>query len=278
VRAIWLFFAVLLIASDASAVAVNTIGWSASVSPSTDYKSTRRWTLGEGMAMKIHSGGNGTLLSPFAVDGDFVWSGTFTSVQYKYDGRLKRDNDPIGVVFGWRDESNHYRFGVQGIGGGSPDRGSSTERGLWFVREQFGIDNVILNVPTFRYDPYMDYSFVVGRIGDEIYFDFGLGGVSLYNYRVIDTSFTSGSIGIYSESTPPKFTNLDLSIGSDSPSLLSMAVVPLPATGPLAIAGLLLLLSASNRTALQGQRLGQRRLRNCRLENVPGQDQGARLR
>jgi hypothetical protein len=244
----WLAIALLIFCGDVSAAPLNVGGWTQTVSPSTSYIiQGKRWTYGDGFAYKPRIG-NGTLVSPFSIDGDFVLSGAMaTTPYYRNTGLINRDNDPIGVVFGWTDISNHYRFGMSGVGNGYADRGSSSERGLWLIREENGIDNVLFHDSVFRYSVTSTYHFTVGRSGSELFFDFLLNGSSLFTHRVEDTVFMSGAVGLYSESTPPTFTELSLDYPPALARLSAVAAVPLPATAPMALIGFLMAVILSRR-------------------------------
>jgi hypothetical protein len=166
----------------------------------------------------------GTLVSNFDEMGDFTFSGTMTATLDSFN-----DNDIMGVVFGWQDSDNHYRLGWEG--GGFNDEGTGAS-GMWLVEEVAGVDTVLFQVEVLWND-LIDYTFFVGREGNEI--SFNLGGES---GTFTNTSFMNGAIGFYTESQTANFTGL-----------ASVPVPPSEVSAPtsLAILGLGLLGLASVR-------------------------------
>jgi hypothetical protein len=196
-------------AGPGQAATVDLSNWTNQPPPSYD-TSALGWKILDPGAAKIGNGGARTFLSDFAVTGNFRFTGTVATVRLV-------DNDPLGIVFGWQDESNHYRFGMNGFdsrksGHGYPDRGSSDEDGLWLIRETNGVDNVLFNDVPFAYDNRASYDFSVKRVGQTIAYKLreGGGGAMLFSGEIDDTVYTTGHLGIYAESMNGLFSNLSL--------------------------------------------------------------------
>lgn len=229
-------------ASHGMAATVDTTDWIGAAQPfpyaGQEGRPAWSWDRGPGFASRSINGATGTLHSPDAIDGDFRFSGVFSSVEWLNNSGLPyRDNDPLGIVFGWQDVDNHYRLGISGGNhkGFVFDRGSSSEKGLVLIREQDGVDKVLFNRPNIIYDVNRSYSFEVGRKGDEIFFsimgDFhndkaengaDIDSDVLISFQVTDLTFQQGAFGVYSVSTPGSFEDLRLVTTPLPPTVLML--------------------------------------------------------
>jgi len=169
------------------------------------------WTPVPGGVAQVGNG-DSTRVSDFAFPGDFTFSGTVRAIEEA--GRF--DNDNLGIVFGWQDESNHYRLGWEGGGFGDTgdtfdpflDEGASGARGLFLVIEQGGVGTALAELPTTFWAPATDYQFSLSRTGSDISFEVTQGAVVIGAGMATDTTFASGAIGIYIESQAAEFRDL----------------------------------------------------------------------
>lgn len=170
------------------------------------------WELASGGVAQVANGAD-TRVSAFGFQGDFTFTGVLRAIP---EPDLDQDDDNLGVVFGWQDESNHYRLGFEGGGFGDNgdefdpfvDEGASGAHGLWLVREQGGVATVLLELPSTFWQPETDYGFTVARNGDEISFSVTEGLSVVGSATVVDTTFPAGRIGLYVESQEAEFRDL----------------------------------------------------------------------
>jgi hypothetical protein len=188
------------------------------------------WVLVPGGVAQLMNGAD-TRVSDFGFSGDFTFTGIFRAIP---EPDSDQDDDNMGVVFGWQDESNHYRLGWEGGGFGDNgdefdpfiDEGASGAHGVWLVREQAGVATVLFELPGEFWVPETDYGFMVSRTGDEISFEITEGMTVIASTTVIDTTFPSGSIGIYGESQEAEFRDL----ATSEPELeVACPAAPMPA-------------------------------------------------
>lgn len=170
------------------------------------------WVVVPGGVAQLQNGAD-SRISDFGYSGDFDFMGLFRAIQ-EPDG--DQDDDNFGVVFGWQDESNHYRLGWEGGGFGDNgdefdpfvDEGATGAHGIWLVREQGGVGTILFELPGVFWTPETAYGFSVSRSGDEIEFEITEGVVVIASATVVDTTFPSGSIGFYVESQEVEFLDL----------------------------------------------------------------------
>lgn len=196
----------LIVAASAQAVVVDTSLWTTEASPARNLGPAGITSTGGNQVVQ-NNNTYGTLVSDFSFNSDFSFSGSLTPTTARFN-----DNDILGVVFGWQDASNHYRLGWE-QGGFNDISGAS---GLFLVRESAGISTILFQQEVFWADN-VDYNFVVGRTGNDI--SFNLGGVS---QSFTDTTFTSGNVGLYTESQTARFGGLAASTAVPTPAPLAL--------------------------------------------------------
>ena len=161
------------------------------------------WTGLDGNNAAQDLNGHSALISDYTHNSDFIFSGVVTPTDIAWN-----DNDIIGIVFGWQDSENHYRLGWEQDGLND----ISSASGLFLVREVAGNSTILYQSEQFWQDN-VDYNFNTYRSGDTI-------GFSLDNIvqSFVDSTFTSGKVGLYVESQSAQFAHLS-----------SVATVPIPA-------------------------------------------------
>lgn len=182
----------LLSATSVQAVVVDTSLWTTAPSPAYGGGPTGLTSAGGNQAVQ-NSNSYGTIVSDFTFTGDFNFSGSMTPTTAVFN-----DNDILGLVFGWQDESNHYRLGWE-QGGYNDISGAS---GMFLVRELAGVSTILFQQEAFWSDN-VTYNFIVGRAGNDI--SFNLGGIA---QSFTDTTFMSGNVGFYTESQTAMFGGL----------------------------------------------------------------------
>lgn len=183
-----------------ASIIVDTNLWSLHPDPSYSYGPSGLTSAGGNQAVQ-NTNSYGTIVSNFSFTGDFNFSGSLTPTTADFN-----DNDLIGLVFGWADQSNHYRLGWE-QGGYNDISGAS---GLFLVREVGGVSTIIFQQETFWSDN-QDYGFVVGRSGNDISFSItGLigGSNNTIQQSFTDTSFMSGNVGFWTASQTGRFGGL----------------------------------------------------------------------
>lgn len=178
--------------SFAANTPVNTSLWSIERSPSWNGINTSWTSVGGNQAIQ-NTNSSGSLISNFTETGDFTFSGSMTPTTASFN-----DDDIFGLVFGWQDQSNHYRLGWE-QGGYNDNSGAS---GLWLVKEVAGVSTILFQTEHFWQDN-VSYNFKLGRTGNDI--SFVLDGIS---QSFTDTSFMSGKVGFYTESQTATFSGL----------------------------------------------------------------------
>jgi hypothetical protein len=172
----------------------------------------------------VHSGGTlhsgQSLVSNFTLSEDF----SFTSrIQ-----NLDTDDDRYGLIFGYQDHNNNYRFSWERLtgNGGIPEADSS--RGLSLIREVGGVSTSLFNLPSTYWAQNTPYDVTVFRTGDEIGFEVQeAGGTVVASTLVTDTTFLSGEIGLWNSSQRTRYSNLEYTIDVPEPTaiLASLGIV-----------------------------------------------------
>ena len=227
--------------ASAGIIGIDTSKWLHLAGPSNGL-TTGVWVGLNGQAPEKRGNSSGALVSDFELFGDFLFSGYFSPTTVNYD-----DNDIIGLVFGWQDAQNHYRLGWSQTQrpGTDDDRAIADitgKSGLFLIREVGGTSQTLFNFADLYWEDDVRYSFNVGRVADQLNIDFG-GNV----FSVNDSTFTSGHIGVYTESQTGRFWNLN---AGGTPNLQ----VPRPVSEPGAFmfaSGLAMLVVASRRKRKQ---------------------------
>ncbi|MBZ9613241.1 hypothetical protein [Rheinheimera maricola] len=229
----------LSLGANAGIINVDTSKWSAVVGPSND-RNTGTWVGLKSQAPEKRGNTSGALVSDFQLFGDFLFSGFFSPTTVDYD-----DNDIVGLVFGWQDEQNHYRVGwSQTQRAGTNDdqsyRDITGRTGLYLIREVGGVSNTLFNISDLFWEDNTSYGFNVSRQGSQLNVNFGTETFSLE-----DLTFTSGRVGVYTESQTARFWQLSASTPPlDVSSVAEPGVV-------VFISGLFLVVAASRQSRKQ---------------------------
>jgi hypothetical protein len=103
-----------------------------------------------------------TIASDSVVSGDFTFSSRITEL---YDEQNARDDDDrYGLVFGFQNANNNYRFSWEGGGRAEAD----LSRGLSLIREVSGTSVSLFNLSTTFWNLDVEYDVTVGRSGNSI--------------------------------------------------------------------------------------------------------------
>lgn len=243
---------VLSFSAQASQIVVDTSFWTESVSPSSNRNSANdTWVRVDINTPTKLSNSSGALISDFSLDGNFNFSGIF-SPTFASNGSCASENtcdddDILGLVFGWQDANNHYRLGwSQGDGTNSSGLKDVTGKtGLFLVKEENGNSNTIMNWGSDFWIEDVEYMFDISRVADTI--SFGLKGLmqnipgvqgavvpsepvidSVFKnieFSVFDNTFTSGRVGIYTESQTAVFKSLNVTVPSQVISVTAPAII-----------------------------------------------------
>jgi hypothetical protein len=176
-----------------ASVIVDTALWTLAPSPAANLGPQGLTSAGGNQAVQ-NTNSFGTIVSNFSFTGDFNFNGTMTPTTFEFN-----DDDILGLVFGWQNQSNHYRLGWEQ--GGYNDSGSGAS-GLFLVRELAGVSTILFQQEIFWADN-VSYNFLVGRSGNNI--SFNINGISR---SFLDTTFMSGKVGFYTESQTARFGGL----------------------------------------------------------------------
>ncbi len=240
---------------------IDTSLWTDSISPSSSRLSINdTWSGLHSNTPKKLANSSGALISNFTTSGDFQYSGMFmpTFAQNpSCEGENTCDDDDIlGLVFGWQDASNHYRLGwSQGDGTNASGVTDITGKtGLFLVKEQDGISNTLANWDSDFWLENIDYTFSIARIADSISFMIegvmqNISGVQgafppvtpasgvdkSINFSLVDTTFSSGRVGVYTESQTAVFKSLNVSIPAPVVDVIAPATLGLAMLGGLAL-------------------------------------------
>lgn len=243
----------------ASLITVSTDKWSSVAAPSSGRLSTEDvWIRTEDGTPTKSGNSSGTLVSDFRVKDDFSFSGifspTFASNHSCEKENTCNDNDIIGLVFGWQDVDNHYRLGWnQGKQGKSDVTGRD---GLFLVREIEGKSKTLINYDSTFWVDEAVYEFSISRTGSTLALNIvGLtqnfegdqsatvpstqiassvntrtratSNVQSIDISVIDDTFTSGNLGVYTESQTGFFKSLNVqgTVDINAPTTFSLSTV-----------------------------------------------------
>lgn len=232
-----ILLSVMSATTNAGVIDVDTANWLKLAAPSNG-RNTDVWVGLNGQTPEKRGNSSGSLVSDFELFGDFLFSGYFSPTSVNYD-----DNDIIGVVFGWQDAENHYRLGwSQTQRPNTDDDRAITDitgrTGLFLVREVAGVSQTLFNISDLYWEDDVRYSFDVSRVANQLDLNFG-GNV----FSVTDSTFTSGRVGVYTESQTGRFWGLNV---NDTSTLQ----LPRPVSEPGAFmfaSGLAMLALASRR-------------------------------
>ncbi len=166
------------------------------------------WTLA---GQEIFSPEHGLKVSDFILSGDVSFTGKFRTPG--------GDDDAIGLVFGYQDIDNHYRFGWDQFvpeSGGQPDPcpGSngvpnvpplSGVHGLRLIRTWGGQHVFLYQDPVEGAVPWSDnteYAFSFSRQGNQLSLtvDEVVSGTNMLNFTITDTAFPAGRVGLWTSS------------------------------------------------------------------------------
>ena len=175
------------------------------------------WTTSSGY---IVATGNhiGSLTSDVSANSDFSFS----------VNSLARDNDTFGLVWGFQDLANHYRFswaqdwGENGTGGAAHGSG-----GFKIIKEVGGISNVLFSSNT-EYVQNQTYDLRVdGTVaGFTVQVENLSTSTLIFNESITDTTFASGSVGIHElyQGGGNVWSNFDLDTSTSVPEPSMVAI------------------------------------------------------
>ena len=186
--------------------------WTHYTSPMTT-ASANAWAV-SGSSVLYNSNTGGTLASDFSITGNFIFKVRIAS----YD----TDNDRYGLVFGFTDVNNNYRMSWENAGYAEAD----SSRGLSLIREVGGT-SVSLNNIVLYWGTNVAYDVTVYRSGDYI----GMqvvrvsDSVVIRDIAVVDTTFMSGRVGLWNDSQPTIYSNIELIIPEPGTFVLTGCVL-----------------------------------------------------
>ncbi len=163
----------------------------------------------------ISTGGNtsGSLISDFEASGDFVFSGQFMTLA---DG----DQDNTGFIFGWQNVSDTYSV----LWGGHPvDRWNGNYRVADVVSGNY---SELFTVHS-NWSAEVWYDFSVEHTGDSYQTRITLDGIVLHEHSFSDTSFSSGRVGIQTNSQHTYYRDLAFVPEPTTALLLGMGLIGL---------------------------------------------------
>ena len=190
--------------------------WTSDVSP-VDGVLLGNWTTSSGdiVATSNHAG---SLTSDVSANSDFSFS----------VNSLARDNDTFGLVWGFQDLANHYRFswaqdwGEDGTGGA----GHGVD-GFKIIKEVGGISNVLFSSNT-EYVQNQTYDLRVdGTVaGFTVQVENLSTSTLIFNESITDTTFASGSVGIHElyQGGGNVWSNFDLDTSTSVPEPSMVAI------------------------------------------------------
>ena len=190
--------------------------WTSDVSP-IDGQDVGNWTISSGNIVGT-SNHVGSLTSDVIVNSDFSFS----------VNSLARDNDTFGLVWGFQDLANHYRFswaqdwGENGTGGAAHGLG-----GFKVIKEVGGISNLLFSSNT-QYVQNQTYDLrVAGTVaGFTVQVENLSTSTLIFNESITDTTFASGSVGIHElyQGASNVWSNFDLDTSTSVPEPSMVAI------------------------------------------------------
>ena len=175
------------------------------------------WTTSSGdiVATNNHAG---SLTSDVSANSDFSFS----------VNSLASDNDTFGLVWGFQDLANHYRFswaqdwGENGTGGAAHGLG-----GFKVIKEVGGISNLLFSSNT-QYVQNQTYDLrVAGTVaGFTVQVENLSTSTLIFNESITDTTFASGSVGIHElyQGGGNVWSNFDLDTSTSVPEPSMVAI------------------------------------------------------
>ena len=175
------------------------------------------WTTSSGDIVGTNNHA-GSLTSDVSANSDFSFS----------VNSLARDNDTFGLVWGFQDLANHYRFswaqdwGENGTGGAAHGSG-----GFKVIKEVGGISNLLFSSNT-QYVQNQTYDLrVAGTVaGFTVQVENLSTSTLIFNESITDSTFVSGSVGIhdYFQQNGNVWSNFDLDTGTSVPEPSMVAI------------------------------------------------------
>ncbi|WP_448556095.1 hypothetical protein [Thalassotalea montiporae] len=243
-----LSLALYLVAAYVSAtpIVVDTSFWTQEAGPSNS-RNTGTWVGLHSDAPEKRGNSSGALISDFELIGDFAFTGLFTPTTENYD-----DNDILGVVFGWQDESNHFRLGwSQNYSKPTDDRAIADitgRSGLFLIEEINGSSNTIFHLPELFWADDTTYQFGIERLGSEFAIAIGTeNSAPNIQFSVSNDSFSTGKVGVYTESQTARFGQLQINGIVPQPQIQTLAIPEPSIALLLAIAFILMIITSSSK-------------------------------
>jgi len=162
----------------------------------------------------------GSLVSDVVLDADFSFS----------LNSIARDNDSFGMLWGYQDANNHYRFtwaqdwGESGSGTTNGGSGGIYD-GFKIIKETNGISSVLFS-SDLEYGRNYNYDFSVS--GTSTGFDLSVKNLttstSIFNQSIADTTHRGGRVGIheYYQDSGNAWSNFNVTASVPEPSTLAV--------------------------------------------------------
>ncbi len=144
----------------------------------------------------------GAIVSDFSSTGNFNFTGSLF---------MPNDNDIVGLLWGYQDPNNHYRFSWgsgrvkrPGLTDGpyerpdllaGPNTGQPGSRGLSIVKEVNGVSTFLATNIPLQWQRSTQYDYRVNRAGNNLLVSILQGQQTLFSTTIADTTFMSGKIG-----------------------------------------------------------------------------------
>jgi hypothetical protein len=167
---------------------------------------------------------------------DFTASGNST---FSVD-TVARDNDTFGLLWGFQDLSNHYRFswaqdyGESGVGAPPSEGFGGIYDGFKIIKESGGSSSLLYSSNT-EYVIGHNYNLSVTGTGTgfNVLVQNLTTSTTIFNVSVSDTTFTSGKVGIHElfQGNSNVWSNFDYAAGAPVPEPTSVVLWGLAAVG-----------------------------------------------
>ena len=174
----------------------------------------------------------GSLVSDVIANTNFSFSVNSTAI----------DDDTFGLIWGFQDLSNHYRFswgqdyGENGVGSGPSQGWDGIYDGFKIIKEEVGVSSVLFSSETEYVQGNIYTLNVMGTAaGFNVNIDNLTTSTSIFSQVLADTTFTSGKVGIHElyQGSSNIWTSFDLN-GTSVPEPSILAIFALGIMGLVA--------------------------------------------